>query len=111
MSVPATNPTSPATPRLSEIPPTPQQSRGWLARILKESHRSGRDRSVDCVAVSIPFLARGTMPFDQTDLASLRYSVRVWAEILGPVYALILIGVISTSRTAPHGGHWFSRSR
>jgi hypothetical protein len=60
----------------------------------KELHRSGRNRSVDCVLVSIPFLARGTVPFDQLDLASLRYSERVWVEILGPVYALILIGVI-----------------
>lgn len=94
MSVPTSNLTPSATARLEHIPPAPGQSQGWLARIL-------RDRIVQIgiaawivFAVSIPFLARGTLPFDQPDLAGLSYSVRVWSEVLGPVYALILICLI-----------------
>lgn len=94
MSVPTTNHTSSATARLGDVPPALGQSQGWLARIL-------RDRIVQIgiaawivFAVSIPLLARGTNPFDQPDLAGLSYSSRVWSEVLGPVYALILICVI-----------------
>jgi hypothetical protein len=79
---------------MSEGAPGPTQPRGWLALIL-------RDRIVQIgiaawivFSVSIPFLARGTVPFDQPDLAGMHYSLRVWSEILGPVYALILVGVI-----------------
>jgi hypothetical protein len=32
--------------------------------------------------------------FDQPDLARIPYLSRVWGEITGPVFALILIGVI-----------------
>jgi hypothetical protein len=93
MSVPVTNP-SPATAGLSDVPPTPQQSREWLARILRDHIVQVGIAAWIVFAVSIPFLACGTIPFDQPDLAGLRYSLRVWSEILGPVYALILIGVI-----------------
>jgi hypothetical protein len=93
MSYPMTNQNSPARTALQEVPP-PTQPHGWLAQVL-------RDRIVQIgiaawivFAGSIPFLARGSVPFDQPDLAGVRYSLRVWSEILGPIYALILIGVI-----------------
>jgi hypothetical protein len=94
MSVPATNHTASRTPHLGEIPPTLGPSQGWLAGIL-------RDRIVQIgigawivFAVSIPLLARGTVPFDQPDLARTDYSLRVWSEVVAPVYALILICII-----------------
>jgi hypothetical protein len=94
MSYPVTNQRPPTRTPLGEAPSSPTQPHGWLAQVL-------RDRIVQIgiaawivFALSIPFLARGTVPFDQPDLAGVRYSLRVWAEILGPIYALILIGVI-----------------
>ncbi len=93
MSVSAINRKSPTTGP-SEVPPTIGKPQEWLGRIV-------RDRIVQIgiaawivFAAAIPFLARGIVPFDQPDLAHQSYSLRVWGEILGPVYALILIGVI-----------------
>lgn len=44
-------------------------------------------------AAAIPFLAHGTIPFDQPWLASMHYSTRVALWITGPVFALTIIGV------------------
>ena len=94
MSYPVTVQPASAQPSEPAQLPSPPESRAWLARVL-------RDRIVQIgiaawvlFAVSIPFLARGTVPFDQPDLAGVRYSLRVWAEILEPLYSLILLAVI-----------------
>jgi hypothetical protein len=65
----------------------------WIARIL-------RDRTVQIglalwigFAVAIPFLANGTIPFDQPMLAPMSYRTRVMIEIIGPVIAFIFIAV------------------
>lgn len=94
MSVPVSNHKSPATTALGKTPPSLRQPQGWLARIL-----SGRIVQIGIAAwilfgITIPFLARGSVPFEQPDLAHLSYSSRVWAEVVGPVFALILICVI-----------------
>jgi hypothetical protein len=44
-------------------------------------------------SAAIPFLAHGSIPFDQPWLASMRYSMRVAVWIIGPVFALTIIGV------------------
>jgi hypothetical protein len=44
-------------------------------------------------AGAIPFLAHGTIPFDQPWLVSMHYSMRVAIWITGPVFALTIIGV------------------
>jgi hypothetical protein len=99
MSYPVTRPKppsqiSPAKTSLREVPPAPGQPQRWLAQIL-------RDRIVQIgiaawilLSALILLLAHGTVPFDQPALAGVPYSLRVWGEILGPVYALILIAVI-----------------
>src|SRR5215469_5548456 len=78
----------------SEIPPGQIRRAAWLAPIL-------RDRIVQIgisawilFSIAIPFLARGTIPFDQPDLARVPYVWRVWGEVTGPIFALVLIGVI-----------------
>lgn len=45
-------------------------------------------------AAAIPFLAHGSVPFDQPLIAQAPYAVRVWNEIFAPVFALMLLGVI-----------------
>lgn len=79
MSVPTTNLTSSATARPGDTTPAPGQ--GWLARILQDRIVQIGIAAWIVFAVSIPFLARGTLPFDQPDLAGLSYSVRVWSDI------------------------------
>jgi hypothetical protein len=76
-----------------EVPPEEPRT-GWVASVM-------RDRVVQIgilawiiFSIAIPFLAHGTVPFDQPDLARVPYSGRVWSEIAGPVFALTLIGVI-----------------
>jgi hypothetical protein len=44
-------------------------------------------------AAAIPFLANGTVPFDQPMLASASYRARVIYEVIGPALAFIFIGV------------------
>jgi hypothetical protein len=77
-----------------EVPQAHEPRTGWLANIL-------RDRVVQIgvaawilFSIAIPLLATGTVPFDQPDLARVPYSWRVWGEITGPIFALMLIGVI-----------------
>jgi hypothetical protein len=91
MKYPATVQKLPA--QTSEILPELSR-RGWLAQIL-------RDRIVQIgisawilFSIAIPFLAHGTIPFDQPDLARVPYVWRVWGEVTGPIFALVLIGVI-----------------
>jgi len=93
MKYPATIPSSRAQVPI-EAPPAPGPGSGWLATIL-------RDRIVQIgvaawilFSIAIPLLANGTVPFDQPDLRRVPYSLRVWGEITGPIFALILIGVI-----------------
>ncbi len=80
----------------TKLPSEPGQGQqgSWLARIA-------RDRVVQIgiaawilFSVSIPLLGHGVVPFDQPDLARSPYAMRVWSEILGPIYSLILIAVI-----------------
>jgi hypothetical protein len=61
-----------------EVPPAHGSRTGW---------------QVSC-GIAVPLLANGTVLFDQPDLARIPYLSRVWGEITGPVFALILIGVI-----------------
>ena len=87
MSVPATNPTSPGNAGLSQLPPTPQQSRGWLARIL-------RNRIVQ-VGIAARIVLRYRSPFWLAGLCP--STSQTWPvsatvcgfgpEIPGPVYA------------------------
>ena len=77
-----------------EVPPAQGPRTGWLASTL-------RDRVVQIgvaawilFSIAIPLLATRTVPFDQPDLARFPYSWRVWGEITGPIFVLILIGVI-----------------
>jgi hypothetical protein len=109
MSLPTIDRTSSETEttRLCEIPPSLGQPQGWLARILRNRVVQIGIAAWIVFAVSIPFLARGTVPFDQPDLAGLSYSSRVWSEVLGPVYALILICVIFA---LTHGRSMFVRA-
>ena len=93
MKYPASLQRSPAQMQI-EVPPAHGPRTGWLASIL-------RDRVVQIgvaawilFSIAIPLLANGTVPFDQPDLARVPYSWRVWGEITGPIFALILIGVI-----------------
>ena len=44
-------------------------------------------------AAAIPFLAHGSIPFDQPMLASASYRARVMYEVIGPALAFIFIGV------------------
>jgi hypothetical protein len=78
----------------SETAPQQSPRAGGLARIV-------RDRTVQVglsawivFAAAIPFLAHGSVPFDQPWIAKAPYAVRVWNEVFGPVFALILLGVI-----------------
>jgi hypothetical protein len=72
----------------TQVPPG-----NWLARIL-------RDRTVQIglavwigFAAAIPFLANGTIPFDQPMLAAMSYRTRVGIEIMGPVIAFIFMAI------------------
>jgi hypothetical protein len=75
--------------------PSLQPSQGnWLKQLV-------RDRIVQIgiaawvlFAAAIPFFTHGIVPFDQPWVATETYRVRVWGEILGPVFSLVLIGVI-----------------
>lgn len=73
--------------------PQPAADSAWLRRLL-------RDRFVWLgvavwagFAAAIPFLAHGSIPFDQPWLASMQYSMRVAIWITGPIFSLIIIGV------------------
>ncbi|HEX2710904.1 MAG TPA: hypothetical protein VHM88_01595 [Candidatus Acidoferrales bacterium] len=76
----------------------------WFARLLRE--RTVQAGIVVWVAFSgaIPFLSRGTVPFNRPSLAGLSYRAEVLAEILGPVIAFVFIAVgwaLTRRRTIP----------
>src|SRR5580700_6915095 len=45
-------------------------------------------------SAAIPYLAEGAVPFDQPALAGLPYRARVMIEVMGPIAALLTIGVV-----------------
>jgi hypothetical protein len=78
---------------MSETMATQTPRGNWLARIL-------RDRTVQIglavwigFSAAIPFLANGTIPFDQPMLAAMSYRTRVMIEVMGPVIAFIFIAI------------------
>src|SRR5438309_1116748 len=73
--------------------PTPARKRRWPSRVF-----SNRIVQIGLAAwvgfsAAIPFLAHGTVPFNQPMLAGVPYRARVLFEIFGPVVALIFIAV------------------
>jgi len=73
--------------------PTPARKRRWPSRVF-----SNRIVQIGLAAwvgfsAAIPFLAHGTVPFNQPMLAGVPYRARVLFEIFGPVVALIFNAV------------------
>ena len=93
MKYPASLQRSPAQVPIG-IPPAQGPRTGWLASILRDRFVQIGVAAWILFSIAIPLLANGTVPFDQPDLARIPYSSRVWGEITGPIFALILIGVI-----------------
>ena len=71
----------------------PRPGGNWLARLMRERGVQIGVAVWVVFAAAIPLLAPGAVPFDQPWVASLPYAARVGAEILGPLFSLILIGV------------------
>jgi hypothetical protein len=67
--------------------------RSWLRRLLHDKFVWLGLAVWAVFSAAIPFLAHGSIPFDQPWLASMRYSMRVAIWITGPVFALTIIGV------------------
>lgn len=82
---------TPTTPKALTLQP----SRGiWLKNVARNRIVQIGFAAWVLFAVAIPFLTHGVVPFDQPWVASETYRVRVWGEILSPVFSLVLIGVI-----------------
>jgi hypothetical protein len=67
---------------------------GWLAQVLRDRIVQVGIAAWILFSISIPLLSHGVIPFNQPDLARSPYAMRAWSEVLGPIYALILIAVI-----------------
>ncbi len=73
--------------------PTPARKRRWPSRVFGNRIVQMGLAVWIGFSAAIPFLAHGTVPFNQPTLAGLPYRVRVLFEIFGPVVALIFIAV------------------
>jgi hypothetical protein len=69
-------------------------SRSWFARIFADPVVRIGLLAWLVFALSLPFLAHGSIPFDQPWATHVPYSLRIWGEILGPFFDLWLIAVV-----------------